>query len=252
MWPLLALAAAASCSDGTCDADAVGLLQLKQWAQGVPHCRPHCPDHCDAENCADECGDISSETCTTCAEKTGCLDCLTCFLGEEAQLEDCVDPKTGKKCYNEDGAELVEIASRVGAAPDKSTFCGGWAAAGECERNPAYMNANCATSCAKDDGGSGGGSGGGGGADLGDVEKKVDDIKKDVAKIKTDVADIKAAQARTPSPTPSPPRRRSPRRRTPNPPRRRASNPRRRAPVSSGKCCYETCQRGQCASGLFC
>lgn len=247
MWPLLALAAAASCSDGTCDADAVGLLQLKQWAQGVPHCRPHCPDHCDAENCADECGDISSETCTTCAEKTGCLDCLTCFLGEEAQLEDCVDPKTGKKCYNEDGAELVEIASRVGAAPDKSTFCGGWAAAGECERNPAYMNANCATSCAKDDGG-----GGGGGADLGDVEKKVDDIKKDVAKIKTDVADIKAAQARTPSPTPSPPRRRSPRRRTPNPPRRRASNPRRRAPVSSGKCCYETCQRGQCASGLFC
>lgn len=245
MWPLLALVAAASCSDGTCEADAVGLLQLKQWAQGVPHCRPHCPEHCDAENCATECADISSETCTKCAEETGCEDCLTCFRGEESDQEECM--VDGKKCFSEDSAKLLETASRVEAAPDKSTFCGGWAAAGECERNPAYMNANCATSCAKDDGG-------GGSADLGPIEKKVDDIKTDVAKIKSDVADIKAAQARTPSPTPAPDvrRRRTPSP-TPSPRRRRTYNPpRRRAPVSSGKCCYETCQRGQCASGLFC
>jgi len=66
------------------------------------------------------------------------------------------DPKKKKKETREE-APVVAAEPAYTGPPDRSEHCGVWAAAGECEANAAYMQAECAHSCS---GGSGGGGGG--------------------------------------------------------------------------------------------
>lgn len=42
---------------------------------------------------------------------------------------------------------VVALAAAVSALADQHENCGGWAAMGECEKNPGYMLSNCQESC---------------------------------------------------------------------------------------------------------
>ena len=44
---------------------------------------------------------------------------------------------------------LLFVATALAAAPDQHESCRTWAENGECDANPEFMNANCATSCSK-------------------------------------------------------------------------------------------------------
>jgi len=108
---LAVLAAGSPCSgeEGSCSADALGLLQLKRTLEAKPSCRARCPEQCDDEMlCHDQCEDIMTEACKVCAEEAGCSDCLKCYMEEEELLQ-LYDSHTEKTTDSELG--MLETAA---------------------------------------------------------------------------------------------------------------------------------------------
>ncbi len=85
---------------------------------------------------------IDTETCKAlCAEKSECVAAIS-FPNGNCNLKHAFGPKA-----NGAGTVYRKVITAADTCNDQNASCGDWAAVGECEKNPTYMQQICAKSC---------------------------------------------------------------------------------------------------------